>query len=175
MPRHLSHHESKNKYKATWGTPDWLITYLHATFKCRIAIDLASSETHNKRILAVRFYSRRNPCPPARKIAVTRTQVVYCNPPGPSQNVAKFWDIWQELMDRTPENKGAFLLFNLDHWRHLRTTQDREVELIRKRVTFHGAPNCHNHPSAIIWGNQSSPGEFGEIVTWQQSSLIGMT
>jgi hypothetical protein len=112
-------------------------------------IDLASNVEANKTIRARRFYSLKNPCP--NDVHPLSGQLVWCNPPGPVGEVRRFWNIWRRAVRYS--GCGAFLIFNLDHWRTLSRPDLEEVFYVGIwpwRLRFVGAPSQYNHPSAVV-------------------------
>jgi len=132
----------------TWGTPEEVLDIVRGTFG-GITLDLASSAEANKLVRAPKYYSETQPCP---EEPPSSGEIVWCNPPGPVEKVRWFWLVWMWCVSQGAE--GAFLIFNLDHWRTLAKPDASGpplyVSLPRSRLRFVGAPAQYNHPSGIV-------------------------
>ena len=125
----------RGTYRDDHGTPAHVIE-LHRRIHCTIDIDLASDAQAQKIVRARRYYSLEKPCP----LVVTLPPdpgTVWCNPPGPSENVIRFWQIWCSCVARGAE--GSFLAFSVDHLRFLVPPPTRcYVLFFEKRLKFVG-------------------------------------
>lgn len=137
--------KARGTYRDDWGTPDEILHTVRELYG-RISIDLASSDEANKRVNATCYYTLELPAidPP-----LCKGSVVYCNPPGPSTEVKRFWGIWCFCLARGAV--GAFLVFNLDH---LRMLPAPPVECLvwfpRHRLRFVGAPSTAAFSSSLV-------------------------
>jgi hypothetical protein len=159
----IPHHTSiqRGTYYADWGTPGEVLDLVRYTFGC-IDTDLCSSKQHNKIVGARKFYSRLKPCPehPRDK------GVIWCNPPGPSELVIEFWNRWCWCTEPCQGGEGAFLIFNLDHWRMLHIPNGEHfVWLPRNRLRFIGAPSQASFPSAVVFTRKPKISN-GHLVAW---------
>lgn len=132
----------KGDLSSDYGTPMDLFDAVRSEFGCAPALDLASSETHNDRIRATNYYSAENPCPD-KPVCVGW---VWCNPPAGMKVVADFWEKW--LYATAWCEHGAFLVYQIDHWRSLRPVP-LWFHLMKKRQRYIGAP-CQAHFSGVL-------------------------
>lgn len=163
--RGIAHHTSiqRGTYQSTWGTPSELIGAVIDMFGS-IDLDLASSHRANETVRAKAFCSAENPCPTHPH--VIPGQVVWCNPPGPCEHVAEFWDVWLGCVSRGA--RGGFLIFNVDHWRQLEAPGwDLPVVVLRKRLRFVGAKSQANFPSVLVLSDGDPPADLGHVVMWR--------
>lgn len=145
----LPHHKSRasGTYRDDWPTPEHLIQSVHGIFG-RIDIDLASSAASNVLVGAKDYYSRLDPCPD--HIRVPQGSVLWCNPPGPGSEVKRFWRIWCRAI-RVYEACGAFLIYNIDHWRSLERPPTILWAIpLPKRLKFEGAKHGAAWSSALV-------------------------
>lgn len=166
------HHTSRKRGTISndWGTPEWVLDLVRIVCDGEITEDLASSPGHNERVRAQRYFVAGS----SKAIGTyqpTPKSVVWCNPPGPCSRVKIFWARWLEF---TPPGNGAFLIYNLDHWRQLPAPPTpMHVLVLQKRIKFVGATSSASFPSAIVWAKM--PGvwhnkllrEHGHMVVWQ--------
>ena len=135
-----------------------------------VFLDLASSDAANESVRALHYYTADKPCP-ALQSAPQRSQagrLVWCNPPGPVAHVQWFWAAWNAYVARGA--LGAFLLFNIDHWRQVTApTVAAEVVVVRRRLPFTG-PGCSgagaSFASALVCAGFSAPRDLGHVVSW---------
>lgn len=164
----IAHHTSRKR--GTWsdkhGTPEHVIALVRQMFG-RIDDDLASSHEFNKTVGARWYYSIESPCP--EMIQTDIPSVIYCNPPGPSKNVIWFFDVWQEATRRP--NAGAFLIYNIDHWRMLEPKRPLWALMFRKRLAFLGIPHRKRSDGAnfasVLVTTKKPPKGFGHIFRWE--------
>jgi hypothetical protein len=138
-----------------------------------IDLDLASSRDANQIVQAHKYFNASFPCPPewdlwnrvqvvgrddtvhdiipaelTNQVDLDHAPTVWCNPPGPSKNVKKFWDVWCKLTQKCHFH-GAFLLYSVDHIRMLHIDADHTYDIgahfIRERLKFTG----NKHSSTI--------------------------
>jgi len=162
----IAHHTSKRRgtWSAEHGTPEHVIELVRRIFG-RIDVDLASSMVFNEIVRAACFYSRMLPCPDDLDADyLQKPTVIYCNPPGPSGEVKRFFDIWQRATKQP--NHGAFLIYNIDHWRMLRPTRPLWALMFDKRLRFIGAQHQANFGSVLIT-TKKPPKGFGHIFRWE--------
>lgn len=137
---------SRGTYSNKWISPDSVLG-LSRWLYGPITIDLASSGAANRHVKAARYWTASRPCP--RRVPVEVGDHVWCNPPGPCGNVARFWAIWLDCIQRGA--KGSFLLFKQDHWRQLSPPHRPMVGLVlRRRQRFVGAAGGANFPSTLV-------------------------
>jgi hypothetical protein len=165
----IAHHTSAKRgtYRSDHGTPLWVIySALEALSKRSVWLDLASSAGDNRRICARHFYSPEKPCPETPHVAAG--EFVWCNPPGPYKVHGKFfWNVWCGCIRRGAV--GAYLIYNLDHWRHLMPPSfEASVIVLAKRLRFEGNKHQANFPSALVLSGapHGPPKLGGQYVTW---------
>ena len=142
-----------------WGTPREVVDMVRSTLG-DIDIDLASSEKHNKVVGAYKYYSIDDPCPEVTWTVPT----TFCNPPGPVANVRWFWDVWCNTL--APGRGGAFLIFQIDHWRTLPAPpRDLWCLLWPKRLKFVGAKDGANFSSVLVLTKK--PQIDANVVLWR--------
>lgn len=151
-PTHLTS-VKRGQYRDDWGTPSEIIDFVRCIFG-RIDIDLASNVEAQKIVMARRWYSKINPCPEfvnQELMEIPRPRIVWCNPPGPSSRVVRFWDTFKNLVDNH-DSFGAFLLFSIDHLRMIDPPKYGKSYIvpIRKRIKFVGAKSTASISSALI-------------------------
>jgi hypothetical protein len=168
----IAHHTSiqRGTYQSTWGTPIEIINLVRVLYG-DIYLDLCTNEEHNKTVGAQTYYTATDPCP---KVPLCPPdKVVYCNPPGPAWCVREFWLAWLNCVSRCGSGAvGAFLIFNLDHWRQIGAPpRQMPVVVLRKRLAFMGARDTASFPSALVLSDLSSDQmelveEHGHITRW---------
>ena len=148
-----------------WGTPSDVLDFVRRVFGQEITLDLASNARANDTVRAARWYSLERPCP--EEPEVRYGELVFCNPPGPVENVRLFFNLWQRAVDIS--KVGVFLVFNLDHFRSLESERPwYKVVMCRKRLKFIGAPSQYNHPSGLIFAGRSHiSDDLGTVLSWQ--------
>ena len=148
-----------------WGTPSDVLDFVRRVFEDEIAVDLASNAKANETVRAARWYSLERPCPD--RPVVRLGELVWCNPPGPVENVRLFFQRWERAVNES--KAGAFLVFNLDHFRSLESERPwYKVVICRKRLKFVGAPSQYNHPSGLIFAGRSHiSDDLGTVLSWQ--------
>lgn len=154
---------ARGTYQSTWGTPEDLLLRVRDAFG-RIDVDLASSEEHNARVRAGRIYTIHNPCP--RRVPVLPGEVVWCNPPGPGSQVKEFWAIWNDCL--AAGAAGAFLFFQIDHWRQVAPpAMPLAVVILRRRLRYVGAKSSANFASVLAIANSRLDlRDLGHVVRW---------
>jgi len=164
----IAHHTSRKRgtWSAEHGTPKHVIELVRKMFG-RIDVDLASSNEFNESVGALYFFSKEDWCP-AHLSVWGHPQVFYCNPPGPSSEVKRFFDIWQRATDHP--NLGAFLVYNIDHWRMLHPSRPLWALMFAKRLKFIGAKHQANFGSVLIT-TKKPPKGFGHIFRWEPGGL----
>lgn len=137
----------RGTYKDSHGSPIWVTDLVKRIFG-RIDMDLASSREDNKRIGSRGFYSKSNPCPAVLKHITG--EVLYTNPPGPSEHVVRFWNTWCRGIGDGAE--GAFLFFSADHIRLVTEHPDIPLHVLipHKRLKFHGNKTQCSWVSALV-------------------------
>ena len=164
-PSHLDS-RAKKTYRDDHETPDEIIQAVRKIFG-PIAVDLASSPEANRSILAWCYYSKENPCPD--DFLCCDGTVIWCNPPGPGKKVQAFWKIFKRAYE-VKYAEGAFLLFNMDHWRQLEPPLPGFgyfVTILKKRLKFKGNKNGASFPSALITTKHPfGCGLSGQVVRW---------
>jgi hypothetical protein len=168
----IAHHTSKKRgtWSAEHGTPEHVIELVHRMFG-HIDVDLASSMVFNKMIGAGGIFTKESPCPGDLDAGSFNGAIIYCNPPGPSTEVKRFFDIWQRTTRPRDSlifrpNHGAFLIYNIDHWRMLQPTRPLWVLMFAKRLKFVGAKHQANFGSVLIT-TKKPPEGFGHILKWE--------
>jgi hypothetical protein len=163
----IPHHTSKARgtYYSEWGTPTEVLQLVRDTFG-RIDLDLCSSAKHNKVVGARNFFTKHEPCPSADSFLELDMlhSNVWCNPPGPSGLVIDFWRRWLACM--AAGANGAFLIFNLDHWRMLvHPTDEFFIWIPRYRLKYMGAPSQASFPSGVVFTQQPKI-PHGHLLRW---------
>lgn len=162
----IAHHTSiqRGTYQNNWGTPKELIDLVREHFG-GIDYDLASSTGHNKIVKARNYHCEKYPCPQYPYMRVGG--VSWLNPPGPGKSVIEFWNIWRRAITLN-HGEGAFLIFNLDHWRQLPGPGfPVTVIILRKRLKFIGAKSSASFPSALVLtGASKKLKALGHCVSW---------
>jgi len=172
MKNRMPHHTSKKRgtWSNDWGTPKDLVEEVRRMYG-RIDFDLASSAEHNKIIRAKKYWTAQDPCPERPDLFGEETPdpVVWCNPPGPLLNVGKFWAIW--LWCVSVSCRGAFLIYNMDHWRCLPAPpEDMCVVVLHKRLRFVGAKSGASFPSALVLSRDPVwNADLGHCVVWNNT------
>lgn len=164
----IAHHTSRKR--GTWsyehGTPDHVIELVRNMFG-RIDGDLASSVEFNKAVGARWIYTAEITCP--ETVWTVLPSVIYCNPPGPSTNVIWFFDVWQDATRRP--NSGAFLIYNIDHWRMLKPSRRLWALLFRKRLAFRGISPRKRSDGAnfasVLVTTRKPPHGYGHVFEWK--------
>lgn len=159
----VAHHTSRKRgtWSAEHGTPEHVIALVYRMFG-RIDCDLASSDKFNESVGAVWYFTKKIRCPGT--VVTVEPTVVYCNPPGPSKNVIWFFDVWQNVTRRP--NSGAFLIYNIDHWRMLQPTRPLWALMFEKRLKFIGEENGASFSSVLIT-TKKPPTGHGHVFRWQ--------
>jgi hypothetical protein len=165
------HHTSiaRGTYSSDQGTPDWVLD-IARQYVGNFTLDLCSSEHHNKIVKARRFHSLEKPCP--RRPRVQSTGVVWCNPPGPCGSVGEFWQTWLYCVCEKAAN-GAFLFFNIDHWRQLPPPpMELPAIVLRRRIRFLGNENGASFPSVLVLSPchdalRSFDHTYGHSIMWR--------
>jgi len=158
----IAHHTSiaRGTYSSEWGTPPEIVEVVRTAFGC-IDYDLASSEEHNRIVKAGIYFTKKDPLKNVNNLA---PGMIYCNPPGPSELVLHFWVQWQVCVSLCGW-QGAFLLFNIDHWRMLpRPTFHTKALLLRRRLRFVGAKHQANFSSMLFFAGAKAPTGWGHVV-----------
>lgn len=138
---------TRGTYRDDHGTPDWILNLHRAIHGPVIDLDLASNSVDQERIRARRFYSRKAPCPD--RPPISSGDIVWCNPPGPSKEVVRFWRIWCDCIERGAA--GAFLVFSVDHVRMLGQPHvECWVGFLRRRPKFLGNTSSATIGAALI-------------------------
>lgn len=124
-------------YSDEWGTPIEIIDYVRQLYG-PIDLDLASNKKAQLTVAAADYYSAERPCPSA--LPDPCNKVLWCNPPGPGSRVKEFWAVWCDAIQRGA--RGAFLLFQQDHWRQIHPPPKPVVcVVLRKRLKFVPGPS----------------------------------
>lgn len=176
-----------SEYSNEWITPPGPLSIMRRIHG-QITHDLASSYIANKVVDADHFWSANNPHPPHVPAEIyCPSSVIWCNPPGPHKETVRFWMLWREYVHKGAS--GGFLIFNVDHWRHLATPTvictalilhrrvgylDPDDVLNSGRLTEHATGNF---PSALILsGDHASDvrthqflSNSGQVLTWHPS------
>jgi len=147
-----------------WGTPTDVLDFVRKVFEAEITLDLASNAKANETVRAARYYSLERPCP--EQPEVKHGELVFCNPPGGVARVREFFQRWERAVNVS--KAGAFLVFNMDHFRSLESERPwYRVVICRKRLKFVGAPSQYNHPSALVFAGRSHiSDDFGTVLSW---------
>ena len=138
--------KSKGCYYSDYGTPGYIIDAAKRSLGIeQFDFDLASSADANEIVGARSFCSRSLPLELGLTFDVWfNGKYVWCNPPGPLKSVKYFWDQFRYV------EYGAFLLFSIDHLRHLDPLYCADLCFLRRRVQYVGADQGSPFSSVLI-------------------------
>ena len=156
----------KGAQSSEWGTPDEVVNFAKDALGIeRFDCDMA---THKRWMggaigaLPRDCYTLERPCP--KELPRSKYSRVWCNPPAGVEAVRSFWGTWCEAL--THSAQGAFLIYQIDHWRSLPPPPVNTWCLIwPKRLKFVGASCQANFSSVLVL---TAPPEIGHgnVVEW---------